>query len=208
MKKVEIIFWCLIFLVSSCNTDSDIIEIIEGSHIETTDIANYLPENYKMDKSYVYFKNSAGDERKLFIRYGNPTASSSFNNSEKFTFEQQNVALFDLEANERVVQIFGDAGYDQNRRIVKLINCALTPLNPSGSCFLFINLKNGEVDFSHPNAYNKEKKYLDKSFKDVFVGISVQYKSYNEIAYNRYQGVVAYKDKNAEYWVFDRFDTK
>ncbi len=190
----------------ACNSDNDKVEIIEGGYFETSDIANYLPSNYKMDKTYVIFKNKVGDELKLFIRYVNPVATSSFNNKEKFTFEEQNVALYNLETNERVIQILGIVGFDQDRRIVKLINCSLMPMNLSGSCFIYINLINGEVDFSHPNGYEKEKSYLDKKFKDVFVGVNNFATPYSEVAYSKHEGVVAFKDENAEYWIFDRFE--
>lgn len=158
-----------------------------------------------MDSSVVVFKNSAGLELNCLIRYENAIVNKIYNSSESYTTEQLKVSLFNLDNFRNLVEITGDAHYNQNRLIHKTLSCVLLSDDPEYNTSVFLSLSTQNTVPGIPANYFKEKIILNQTFKNVYCAGTKQKYVWNELAYNSSEGVVAFKDGNSEYWVFDRF---
>lgn len=207
MKIIKLFIVLLLVSIVSCLSDTSDIVNVNGAHITTEDILKYIPKELRESNNYVYFKNNSGEEKKLLIKYVNNVVELVKDN-EKYTTDQGIIKIYDETNNTAVSEIIGLGSFNAEGKIIKTLKVTLMPLGALGSCFILIKFSNGEVDFNSPNGFSGTVTFNDKTFNNVFTGISVHQSGFNEISYNNTEGIVSFKDQNSDYWVFDRFDKK
>ncbi|MBK9109238.1 MAG: hypothetical protein IPM92_12960 [Saprospiraceae bacterium] len=207
MKIINLFVVLLIAFFVSCSSEKSDVVNINGAHIKTEDILNYIPKGLRENNNYVYFKNNAGEEKKLLIKYANNVVELVKDN-EKYTTDQGIIKIYDETNNIAISEIIVLGSFNADGKIIKTLKITLMPLGALGSCFILIKFSNGEVDFTSPNGYSGSVTFNGNTFHNVFIGNSVHQSGFNEISYNKTEGIVSFKDQNSDYWVFDRFDNQ
>ena len=208
----KLFLFAFIFLLFGCNQD-EAFNTNNGSqeppvaaaHISTTDIVEYLPEEYLQNRKAMY-KDRAGNEKLLnsaFIE--SKEERTEFGRT--YSHDRFLVRLFDESDTDFMIEVDGYGLYTQSGEVQKVIGAILMPMNPTGSSSVSVLFEDGQPIVTQFDDFRETVSFFGKSFEKVYLSISTfsVHDSFSEIHFNFTEGVVAFRDKNDEMWIFDRF---
>ncbi len=212
MKNLLFVF--LVFQIFiSCKEDIIGVEQpildIEGSYIRIDEVKDYLPDEY-FNESRIIYVDSIGNERILNTNAGESVEQLKFKDmnykSDKFV-----VSLYDELQLDFNITISGNAGYiNDGLTISKGILFWLMPFNQRGSTLTFFNFKEGKPYLYPGRSFIDSIDLYSNTFYKVLKVIGKdnnqkRHPIYSELILNSDVGIVAFRDKNDDLWVFDRF---
>jgi hypothetical protein len=214
MKKITYLLSLLmISIIGSCKKDkmeasSPTIQVTpqytlkEGININIDDVKKLVPENYKKEKKIVY-GNSKGNLMTLGVKYVELNKSPSVYNGINYTHDEFYFHLYSETDKNLSIQFNGGANFAGDTILVKSMIILISP-------YLLTSIqldRNGEPAKQFIFGQFSESIVLNgKIFKNVFSDQNEQEKSYSQVCYNSEFGLIAFKDKNGELFVFERFE--
>ena len=182
----------------------DPLELKDGVTIPTNDLKRLIPSNYKKSHFAIY-KKKDGTELKFKIDFKDSVKIDRELNSIKY-FSDQFYAVLYSEDIDYILRVRGNANFGTPSEIIKGITYNITTKKASISGTAYMG-KDKQLDKEDPfNRYTAQKEFNEKMFKDIFFTKFVNVIGYSELVYNTEFGIVAYRDENDEYVVFDRFE--
>ena len=174
----------------------------EGAYINIDEVKKLVPEAYKKQKKIVY-SNSKGQLMTIGIKYEENDKRPSQYNGINYTYDQFYITLYSEADQNLLIQFSGGANFADDTVVVKGLTIIIMPYMISG-----IDIdRNGEPDKGFGLAeYAANKTLNGKNFKEVFTSKNEVEKAYSEVCYNKEFGLVAFRDKNGELFVFERFE--
>lgn len=203
--KANIIFLTLLFIIS-CKSEEpqfNYQEVVSVAHIK-----NYLPHNYFESPTLIY-KNEEGEEKQLFINFEENIVERNIAD-QSYSAEEIIINIFESESSNFRININASSYFVEENKITSDLFASLMLFNPTGSTVNNIAFNENGPIVSHFDDFHSNLVLLGRKFSDVFVAIGkdwdVQYDAYSELNINSEVGVVAFRDKNNDLWVFDRFE--
>ncbi len=204
---ITILFISTILLLGCKNDDKNsTITPTINSHLNIDEVKDFLPSAYKNGSILVY-KNENNEEWLLSTNYFEAIEERQFEGV-MYKNDAFQASIFDSEDHSFQISISGQANYSKPYEVVKSISFDLMPLNPTGTVGVFVRFTDGQPIVNTFSNFHEKLTLNNKVFDAVYVGNSRLngFEKYSEIYVNKNEGVVAFRDKNNDLWVFDRIN--
>lgn len=174
----------------------------EGAYINIDEVKKLIPDAYKKQKKIVY-SNNKGQLMTIKVKYEENDKRPDQYNGINYTYDQFYITLYSETDQGLSIQFSGGANFAGDTIVAKGLTIIVMPYIISG-----IDMdRNGEPDKKLSlSEYAANRTLNGKNFKDVFTSKNEVEKAYSEVCYNKEFGLVAFRDKNGELFVFERFE--
>lgn len=178
---------------------------IQGTYLKADGANKFLPTAYKAQKKVLY-KNQTGETKLLSIRFLADAVEYTWG-GQTYLSDRIDVALYDETDAYFVIRVLGGANYSQNNQVVHSVAFDLMPGSEFwllASVLLDENGKRSEPLFF--GTFLAEVELNSRKFKECFFSENKGKDAFSELYVNSTEGVVAFRDKNNELFVFDKFE--
>ena len=177
---------------------------IEGSHLDIDAIKKFIPDGLKSEKKCKYI-NESGTIKEVQVRYTEEITERELE-SESYKSDELEITLYDEMDEKFQIVLIGSTNYDADYSVVVGLTILYMPANPTGTILSSIRFdEGGEPIVNTYDDFRSSISLNNKTFKDCFVITGTNPDSYSEIYINSEVGVVAFRDKANELFVFEEF---
>lgn len=219
MKKIIffiIIIGVLVLTMTTCKKDpittiptEENTPFVVQSHIEIKELEDWLPKAYFNGEPKVVYVNESGQEKKLTVYMVRGEQERTYSN-QNYTSDIFTIRLRDDNDISFTLDIEGYAVYGEKNDLQKSLFVFLMPGNENGSMSLPVQFDENGPKITMFDIFNEEISFFGHTYNDVFKGGAytdeLLFDSFSEVALNSEVGIVYFRDRVNDLWVFDRFE--
>jgi len=182
-------------------------EFGQASNLKIDNILEFLPSHLKEENSLIYV-NELGNKKK-FLAVSAIVNEEYSDGSGTYTAQQIDISLIEQDAPYPfTLALTGSAGYDGDIPGWSLHAFVYQFLTQEKTWLSLIFTESGEITTFGAAKYDGTITLLGREFNDVYSKVGADnegqaYNSFSEIMINSDIGIVAFRDRENELWVFD-----
>lgn len=199
---ITLFFLLLLGFVFSCNNDEEGSSGLDGSHIEISELSNFLPSAIRSGNN-VNFRSPADAQLTLMTDYRESVDEQTLG-EDSFTSDRFLVSMTEGASGDYIINLVGSATSD-----TKSFNVLLIPANgtdPVRGAIPFDHITGTSIGQPSQGEFFSSLDLGGMAFTDVFKFNREISSSFSELYINEEVGVVAFRDGDNTLWIFNGFE--
>jgi hypothetical protein len=177
---------------------------VPGMVLEPEAIMENVPQEYLQDSVFIIFKNADGEEKRIKHVAETFLDTNGIVNGDPYTEKKLSGEFSDPENIEFTASWIATVVYNEDYSLQELLIYSFM-FDYAGK-IVAGNIAYINREPSHENIWDDSIELLGRTFSGYRQCINEERPGYSEMIFNNQYGLIAFRDREEELWVFDRFE--